>query len=351
MSESQYNEKKMSEPKYNEKLNMTIVKEAITKDIENSLIKEEVSNNIAYNDIYNKKISNEIVTTLLKENETLIKNFIGNYNKTVENLFQSLQMVENIKDNWIKSVYVDSNDNLHIGFEFENLELVLSESPKNLSRPDFKEKLERYEPEVSVFQNGVELFKIENIYGKKIIYEYNPKAAALEAYKLDDKEYPINTRRLFTNYYEKNVLMEYNGDLESRFKSKNATTALQAVLHEQFITPLENFINKEKNLDLGFFHDLKMKYTITLMFDEYKKEVKRLSSEAPLTKLLDREDFSVDMKSLFQEKIRKMAELNEKDKNLSESKVELTASNEKKNTNENEVKNKSKGFLGYFKKR
>lgn len=345
------NGKYMSESQYNEKLNMNIAKDAIIKDVENSLIKENVSTNIAYNDLYNKKIFNEIVSTLLKENETLIKNFIGTYNKTVENLFQSLQMVENIKDSWIKSVHVDSNDNLHIGFEFENLELVLSESPKNLSRPDFREKLERYEPEVSVFQNGVELFKIENIYGKKIIYEYNPKAAGLEAYKLDDKEYPINTRRLFTNYYEKNVLMEYNGDLESRFKSKNATTALQAVLHEEFIAPLENFINKEKKLDLGFFHDLKLKHTITLMFDEYKQEVKRLSSETPLTRLLNKEDFSQEFIKLIQEKSRKMAELNEKEKNLSELKVESTASNEKKNTNENEVKNKSKGFLGYFKKR
>lgn len=314
------NRKKMD---YFERINMTIIKDLISKDFEDSMLKEKISNNNLYNDMYNKKVSIEIANNIVKENEENIKIFINSYNKTVENLSRSLLFIEHMDETLIQRVYNVVDDVLYIEFDYGHIDISIKES-KNNNKDDILKDLE-----ITVIQNNSTLFHLNKNFSKGIEYKYNPQVVSLPEYKIDLNEY-----------------------LKVGFKEQSSATLVQAILHENIVLPLEKFMKKEQKFGIRFLNDSPNGKIISFMFNEYREEVRKLVNEkgsehknaGMLNGLIKKEQFSEEFKNKYNEKIKKISENVRSVQNDTYRDQQFSFEEEKK------TKSQTKKLFGFLKK-
>lgn len=291
----------MSEAQYHERINMNIIKDLIKNEVESSMLKENVSNFDA---------STVLAENIIQENENDIKSFISTYNKTVDNLFTSIRFIENMDEDLIENVFL-KNDNLHIELDFNNLDLIMIESPVNVANKKNKEILERAAPEVTVMQNNEILFHLENNLKKGTEYKYNPKVLGLPAYKIGNHDYLTEASDI------KNGIFDDKQNIKKTFKEESSQSLIQAILHEKIISPLEAFMKNEKEVNLKFFKENKNAIIIPFMFDEYKKEIGRVLAEKnpdpsktfrPLKNLIKKDEYSKDFITKYTKRLKKVSE-------------------------------------------
>lgn len=306
---------------YFERINMTIIKDLISKDCEDSMVKEKISHNNIYNDMYNKKVSIEIANNIVKENEENIKTFINSYNKTVENLSRSLLFIEHMDETLIQRVYNVVDNVLYIELDYGHLDISIKES-KNNNKDDMLKEME-----ITIIQNNSPLFRLNKNEYRGIEYKYNPQIVGLPEYKIDDNEY-----------------------LKVGFKEQSSATLVQAILHEKIVLPLERFMKKEQKIGIRFFDENPNGKIILFMLDEYRKEVTRLVDEkgseqknpGMLNGLIKKEQFSQDFINKYQEKVKRISEILKQDDNVNNK--QFSFEEEKK------PKSQTKKLFGFLKK-